>query len=83
VVDRAKAEHGAKIAAYVALHVSKAERSYLQGTIEGWRISKRDREYAEDRPVKIQHGVDFLVRLTGKPYDWKGDGSGEKGYAWS
>jgi hypothetical protein len=83
VVDRAKAEHGEKIAAYVALHVSKAENSYLQGVIEGWRISKRDREYAEDRPVRIQHGIDFLIRLTVKSYEWKGDGAGEKGYAWA
>jgi hypothetical protein len=54
----------------------------LQGTVKDWRKSERDRQYAEDRPVNIEFGVDFLAEITNEPYGWKGDGSGEKGYVW-
>jgi hypothetical protein len=82
VVDKIHAEKGVRIGAYVALHATKAEPSYLQGIIEDWRQSPREREYAEGRPVRIESGIDFLIRPTDKPYRWEGDGSGEKGYAW-
>ena len=83
VVDQIHAERGEKIGAYVALHATKAEPSYLQGVIKGWRKSDREQEYAEGRPVRIEHGIDFLLEPTNAPYQWNGDGSGEKGYLWS
>jgi hypothetical protein len=83
VVDSAHAERAARIQAYVALHSSKAEPSYLQGIVKDWRTSPRAREYAEGRPVRIESGIDFLLELTDQPYDWSGDGSGEKGYVWT
>jgi hypothetical protein len=82
VVDKVHAERAPKIGAYVALHTSKSESSYLQGTVKDWRKSERDREYAEGRPVNIEFGIDFLGEMTNEPYSWKGDGSGEKGYVW-
>jgi hypothetical protein len=82
VVDQVHAERAAKIRAYVALHTSKSEPSYLQGTVKDWRKSERDRQYAEGRAVKIEFGIDFLGEITNEPYGWNGDGSGEKGYVW-
>jgi hypothetical protein len=82
VVDSRHAERGAQIGAYVALHVAKSEPSYLQGTIKDWRRSPRERQYADGRPAKTPFGIDFLLELTGSPYEWQGDGSGEKGYAY-
>ena len=83
VVDKEVAEPSSRIGAYVALHAAKSEASYLQGIIKDWRSTKRDREYAEGKPVKIEYGIDFLLEPTNEPYQWKGDGSGEKGYVWS
>jgi hypothetical protein len=83
VVAPVHAEFGSKSGAYVALHASKAEPSYVQGTICDWRRSKRDREYVEDRPVRTEFGIDFLLQPTDEPYEWQGDGAGEKGYVWS
>jgi hypothetical protein len=82
VVDPQHAERGSKNGAYVALHSTKSELSYLQGTIKDWRKTRREREYAEDRPTRTEFGIDFLLQLTNTPYEWRGDGSGEKGYAW-
>jgi hypothetical protein len=81
VVDTEHAERGAKIGAYVALHTSKSEASYLQGTLKDWRRARRERD-AEDPPAKIETGIDFLIEVTAEPYRWCGDGAGEKGYAW-
>jgi hypothetical protein len=83
VVDKMHAERAARIGAYVALHTAKSELSYLQGVVKDWRKMEREQEYADGRPVKIEFGVDFLLELTDEPYDWKGDGSGEKGYVWN
>jgi hypothetical protein len=83
VVDQVHAARGEKIRAYVALHATKAEPSYLQGIIKGWRRVAREQEYAEGRPVKIENGIDFLLEPTSEPYQWNGDGAGEKGYLWS
>jgi hypothetical protein len=83
VVDKKWAERSSKIGAYVALHAARSEPSYLQGIVKDWRSAKRDPEYTEDRPVKIEYGVVFLLEPTNEPYQWKGDGSGEKGYVWS
>jgi hypothetical protein len=83
VVDKVHAKRAARIGAYVALHTTKSELSYLQGVVRDWRKMAREQEYAEDRPVKIEFGVDFLLETTDEPYGWKGDGSGEKGYVWN
>lgn len=82
VVDARHAKQGARSGAYVALHTAKSESSYLQGTIKDWRQSPREQEYADGRPAKTRFGIDFLLELTQSPYEWKGDGSGEKGYAY-
>jgi hypothetical protein len=83
VVDKIHAERAARIGAYVALHTAKSEPSYLQGVVKDWRKMEREQEYADGRPVKIEFGVDFLLETTNESYEWKGDGSGEKGYVWS
>jgi hypothetical protein len=83
VVDKRHAEKAAKISAYVALHAAKADPSYIQGIVKDWRVGKRERQYAEDQITKIDTGIDFLIEVTGQPYNWVGDGSGEKGNAWS
>ena len=82
-VDQAHAERGERIGAYVTLHATKAEPSYLQGIIKGWRRSSREPEYADGRPVKIEYGIDFLIEPTNEPCQWHGDGAGEKGDLWS
>jgi hypothetical protein len=82
VVDPRHAERGSRIGAYVALHTTKSEPSYLQGTIKDWRRSPRERQYSDVRPAKTRFGIDFLLELTSSPYEWQGDGSGEKGYAY-
>lgn len=83
VVALTHAERAAKIGSYVALHESKAEPSYLQGTIKGFRQSERERSYAEGQEVQTEYGIDFLFEPGDQPREWVGDGSGEKGYAWS
>src|SRR5262249_5377337 len=82
VVSKEHAAHGAKIGAYVALHESKSEPSYLQGKIKDSRNAKREREYAEGRPARTENGIDFLLEPTTQSYTWSGDGAGEKGYVW-
>ncbi len=72
-----------KYGAYVALHTSKSESSYLQGALKDWRQAKRNTEYADGRPVRIPFGIDLLFEPTGQPYQWGGDGTGEKGYVWA
>jgi hypothetical protein len=82
VVARAHAEMASKIGSYVALHTRKSEPSYAQGIVKDFRISPRQREYAEGRKVKNEIGVDFLIEPTSDPKIWKGDATGEKGYFW-
>ena len=83
VVRKSHAERGARDGAYIALHPTRAEPSYLQGTIKDWRRSERRKEYAEGVEAKTKYGVDFLVAPTKEPYQWVGDATGEKGYEWS
>ncbi len=83
VVDQKHAERGARIGAYVALHTTKSQPSYLQGTIKDWRKAERESHYAEDTPARIRYGIDFLLEPTDSPFEWQGDGAGEKGYAYS
>jgi hypothetical protein len=82
VVDKENAEMSSRYGAYVALHTSKSEPSYLQGALKDWRQAKRNAEYADGRPVRIPLGIDLLFDPAGQPYEWSGDGSGEKGYVW-
>jgi hypothetical protein len=81
VVDKRHAAQATKVDAYVALHQSKLEFSYLQGTILDWRKSPRERQYRENE-VQTDEGVDFLFRPTDEALEWVGDGAGEKGYNW-
>jgi len=83
VVAEVHAARAAKISAYVALHESKAEPSYLQGVIKDFKRSARESSYAEGQEVQTEYGMDFLFEPTSKPYAWVGEGSGEKGYAWA
>jgi hypothetical protein len=80
VVDKKHAEGAMKIGGYVALHVAKSERSYLQGIVRDWRVREREPTYAEGQPVKTKFGIDFLIELADEALEWRGDGSGEKGY---
>jgi hypothetical protein len=83
VVDKKHAARAVEVRAYVALHASKSEPSYLQGIVKDWRRTGRQREYADGRPVQIEEGIDFLLEPTEQPHIWHGDGTGEKGYLWS
>ncbi|MDO1580684.1 hypothetical protein [Rhizobium oryzicola] len=62
--------------AYLALHESKADVSYRQGNIVGYRRSPRDMIDKEN------YGIEFLVEPTLVAISWVGDGAGEKGYKW-
>ena len=79
VVDEKRAVQGLKIGAYVALHRTKTEPSYMQGRMMGWRKSPREKSYG-DQEAKTRFGIDFLVNPTTTSYEWNGDGAGEKGY---
>jgi hypothetical protein len=83
VVAAAHGEAALKHGALVALHSTKAESSYLQGTIIGWKRMPREIKYTEDQYVKTELGIDFLFTPSTVPLEWKGVGSGEKGYAWT
>jgi hypothetical protein len=79
-------EHAAaaeKYGSLVALHSAKAEHSYIQGTVKGWRKSPRQRKYSGEADAKTPFGIDFLIALQDNSSEWKGDGSGEKGYLWA
>lgn len=80
VVGKNHAERAVIIGGYVALHIAKSERSYLQGILKDWRVREREPTYSEGQLVKTKFGIDFLIELTDKPLEWQGDGSGEKGY---
>lgn len=82
VVDRTHARRASSIGSYVALHSEKCEPSYLQGVIKDFRRRQRERSYAQGQRAQTEYGIDFLFELTDKPYEWAGDGAGEKGYAW-
>jgi len=83
VVSEEHAESAQRYGSLVALHSSKAEPSYLQGTIIDWRKAPRERRYSGDKPAQISEGVDFLFRPSNVALPWKGDGAGEKGYGWA
>jgi hypothetical protein len=74
VVDQAVAQESMKYGARLALHNSKQEASYRQGTItELKRV-----EYPEDGKIKSR--IDFKVSPDSSPLQWAGRSAGEKGY---
>jgi hypothetical protein len=83
VVSETEAEAALRYGAIIALHSSRAERSYLQGTIRRWDKRRREQKYADDQLVKTRQGIDFFFEPTATPLPWVGDGAGEKGYAWA
>ena len=83
VVAEVQAEHSLRAGAYVALHLSHAEPSYLQGTVQAWRRTKREDEYAEGQKVKTSIGTDFLLQLTDSKFEWRGEGTVERSYVYA
>jgi hypothetical protein len=83
VVSEDHAEAAVRFGSYVALHLAKAERSYFQGVVKDWRRSVRERRYSGEQQTQTMSGIDFLFEPSEAPLEWKGDGSGEKGYAWA
>ncbi len=82
VVAEEHAENAVRYGALLSLHSSRAELSYLQGEIKDWRRSARQPRYSSEQPTQIEEGIDFLFRPSDLPLPWKGDATGEKGYAW-
>lgn len=62
-----------ELGGYVALHASKRERSYRQGTIIDWKVEPRSKGTT---PM----GITFLLHAFDEPQPWFGTGTGEKGY---
>lgn len=83
VVAAAHAEKSLKAGAYVALHLSHAELSYLKGTIKAWRRSKREDKYAEGQEVKTPIGTDFLLQIEDDKIQWRGEGTVERSYVYA
>lgn len=83
VVAEEHAERAARYGAFVALHSSRAEPSYLQGMVKAWRKSRRQPRYSGEKQTQVDEGIDFLFEPSGFPLPWKGDATGEKGYAWA
>ncbi len=83
VVAEANAEAARRYGALVALHATRAEPSYLQGTIRTWEKRPREPRYAEGQLVKTEFGIDFIFEPSSNPMPWVGEGTGEKGYAWA
>jgi hypothetical protein len=75
VVSVVHAEDAKKTGALFALHQTKTSPSYLQGRIVDWNF------FSERKDGKQRIG--FIVERTTKPLQWRGTGSGEKGYLWS
>jgi hypothetical protein len=83
VVGKPQAEHVVKVKGMVCLHLTRTEPSYRQGIVLDWRPAERGKVYAEDgRETKTKYGIDFLLKLTDAPLNWKGDATGEKGYGY-
>ena len=62
----------AATAEYIALHDSRAERSYRQGAVVDWWTV----------PYAGKPRIVFRVRADEVARDWSGGGTGEKGYRW-
>ncbi|HEY1474035.1 MAG TPA: hypothetical protein VGF53_08130 [Pseudolabrys sp.] len=83
VVAEKQAERSMTTGAYVALHASHAEPSYLHGIIKAYRRSKREDAYAEGQEVKTPVGTDFLLELTDRSVEWQGRGTVERSYVYA
>jgi hypothetical protein len=83
VVASARAEKSLKAGAYVALHLSHADPSYLKGDVKAWRRSKRERQYTEGQEVKTEEGTDFQLELTNDNIEWRGEGTVERSYVYA
>src|SRR5438477_12328576 len=57
VVAEEHAENAVKYGGLVSLHSSKAEPSYLQGTIMEWRRSPRQSRYSGEQLTQIREGI--------------------------
>jgi hypothetical protein len=82
VVAEAHAENAIRYESLVSLHSSKAEPSYLQGTVKAWRKSPRQPRYSGEQLTQTREGIDLLFEPSNLSLPWKGDAAGEKGYAW-
>jgi hypothetical protein len=76
VVAEANVRKSIEYGALLALHESKAERSYRQGRILEYRRSSRE------MVDKDNEGIEFLIEEAAASLAWEGAGSGEKGYKW-
>jgi len=83
VVAEEHAERAVRFGSSIALHSSRAEPSYLQGRIKAWRKSPRQPRYSGQQLTQVDEGIDFLFEPSGSPFGWKGEATGEKGYAWA
>jgi len=83
VVKEENVQESLRRDAYLALHENKTERSYRQGQIVGYNLTERDMLKGGETEPQTRVGIEFLVEATSEPYDWIGDGAGEKGYRWS
>jgi hypothetical protein len=54
------AEHGKSAGAYVALHESQSELSYLQGIIKDWVLKPRQPLHPGEE-IKTEEGIEFLL----------------------
>ncbi len=63
----------ADTAEYLALHDSRAQRSYRQGRVLDWWTT----------PYEGKTRIVFRVREDGVRREWCGGGTGERGYRWS
>ena len=62
----------------LGLHEAKALPSYLQGIV--LRVNNIIYEMTESG--RRQRRIEVLVSATPIPFDWKGQGTGEKGLVW-
>ncbi|GHD17069.1 hypothetical protein ACFOEZ_14475 [Tianweitania populi] len=72
-VPEANVDQSLTAGAYLALHVSKAQPSYRQGKIVGYRKASGDGDDA----------VEFLVDAAPKSRAWVGASSGDAGLKWA
>jgi len=84
VVAESHVQRSLEYGAYVALHAARNELSYRQGKIINFRKSPRDMlaTTVQGEHPQIREGIEFLIQETNEPYQWVGDGTGEKGYMW-
>jgi hypothetical protein len=83
VVAEKHAEAAVRYGSLVALHKAKAEPSYLQGKVTAFQKQPRAPKNAEGEFVSTESGIEFRLEPMHESSVWKGDGSGEKGYAWA